>query len=370
MNSPSFSQVPGIWNGLAWALRQAPAGGGTRMALVWRMVWALLRHPLALRRWMAVVWELQARGLVADLPASFLRAVRPYVHRGQSVQDRVVQLTDHVDWLEAALQPEALRQLVSGVAVVLADLPPPRGYESMQLQLQRAPAHSPEGELLLTLTLLRDPKVHVSQPVDVAAVGFSCFRVEGKRCLVIGGVRGQRHPVLRLSPTEITQALHGWKAPVLMLRAMQELAQFWSLHLVGLDPASHPLHGWMRRLSPRDRDTAKRISDSYNALWKHFEAQRGPQGWMVLPPHSDDRLAATALSPEKRARQIRRADYWIRTSNLLRSEFRKVLQRPDPRAEARLTESVTIQGSFSGYESRSGEYVHSSVLDSGPASLL
>jgi uncharacterized protein VirK/YbjX len=360
-------KAPGIWQGIGWALASTP-GGATRLRLAARMAWALLRYPSALRRWMAMVWELQARGLVTDLSAEFLRAVRPYVHRGQSVQDRVVQLTDHADWLEGALQPVALRQLAAGQPVMLAQLQAPRGYESMRLQLQRAPAHSPEGELLLTLALHREAQVHVTQPVDVAAVAFSCFRVQGKRCLAIGGVRGQRHPVLRLSPQEITQALSGWKAPVLMLRVMQELAQYWDLHLIGLDPAWHPLHAWYYAASPRHREMAGRIASSHNMLWKHFDAQRGPGGWMVLPAHSDDRLAATALSPEKRARQIQRADYWIRTGNLLRTEFRGVLLRPDPRAELnRNTEAHTIQGMFSGYdESRHGE--PSSVLDSLPAS--
>jgi hypothetical protein len=120
-----------------------------------------------------------------------------------------------------------------------------------------------------------------------------------------------------------------------------------------------PLYAWYYAASPRHREMAGRIAGSHDMLWKHFDAQRGPGGWMVLPPHSDDRLAATALSPEKRARQIQRADYWIRTGNLLRVEFRNVLLRPDPRAElARQTESQTIQGMFSGYdESRHGDAV-------------
>ena len=48
---------------------------------------------------------------------------------------------------------------------------------------KRAPAHSHEGELLLTLALHREAQVHVTQPVDVAGVAFSCFRVLGKRWL-------------------------------------------------------------------------------------------------------------------------------------------------------------------------------------------
>lgn len=355
---------PGIWHAPGWAMN-VPAGG-PRLAL--RAAWALLRHPMALRRWMAVAWEMQSRGLLQDLSAEFMRAVRPGVHRGRSVQDRTVQLIDHVDWLDGALQPTALRMLAAGQPVTLADLPAPRGYQVMQLQLQRAPSHSPEGELLLTLVLQRDAEVRTGPPVDVAAVAFSCFRMQGKRCLAIGGVRGQRHPAQRLSAQELTQALQGWKAPVLMLRVMQELAQFWELHLIGLDPAWHMLNAWPYSLNARHRDTARRIADSHNALWTHFDAQRGPDGWMVLPPHSDDRLAATALSPEKRARQIQRADYWIRTANLLRAQLRNVLQRPDPRAELnRNTEAHTVQGMFSGYDdSRHG--TPSSVLDSLPAS--
>lgn len=362
MTPTSFHRPPGIWSGLSWAL----SAGGAPLAA--RMAWGLLRYPGALKRWMAVAWEMHERGLVPDLPAEFLRAVRPYAHRGPTVQDRAVQLTDHLDWLEGALQPTALRMLAAGQPVVLADLPAPRGYESMQLHLQRAPTHSPEGELLMLLVLQRSAEVRAAPPVDVAAVAFSCFRMQGKRCLAIGGVRGQRNPAQRLSAQEITQALQGWKAPVMMLRVMQELAQFWEVHLIGLDPAWHMLNGWPRTLKSRDRDTARRIAESHNALWTHFDAQRGPQGWMVLPPHSDDRLAATALSPEKRARQIQRADYWIRTGNLLRVQLRNVLQRPDPRAELnRNTEANTVHGMFSGYDdSRHG--TPSSVLDSLPNS--
>ena len=87
----------------------------------------------------------------------------------------------------------------------------------------------------------------------------------------------------------------------------QELAQYWGLHLIGLDRPG-TLHGPVQRLSGRNRDTARRISEAHTTLCGHiFAAQRGPVGWMLLPPHSDDRLEATALSPEKRARQIQRA---------------------------------------------------------------
>ncbi|MBX3654032.1 MAG: DUF535 family protein [Ramlibacter sp.] len=373
MDGVAYKQAPGVWRSVGWALRSPPGGGTSRTRLAARAVWASLRHHEALKRWMAVAFEQHSRGLASDLPALFLRALRPYVHRGQSARDRTVQLTDHVDWLESALQPAPLRQLASGQTVVLANLAAPRGYAHMRLELQRAPAHSPEGELLLSLTLQRDDSIKVMQPVDVAAVAFSVFRVQGKACLAIGGVRGQRHPVLRLSPVEITQALQGWKAPVLMLRVMQELASFWELHLIGLDPAWHPVQGWDYLLSKRHKEIARRIAESYTVLWEHFDAQRGPTGWVVLPPHSDDRLAATALSPEKRARQIQRADYWIRTGNQLRTEFRNVLQRPDPHARlGRLTESQTLQGHFSGYDTRQhgDEPQYPSVLESAPVSLL
>jgi hypothetical protein len=49
---------------------------------------------------------------------------------------------------------------------------------------------------------------------------------------------------------------------------------------------------------------------------------------MIIPLDSDEKLAATALSTEKRERQSRRADYWIRTRNSLRASFKQLLQRP------------------------------------------
>ena len=92
---------------------------------------------------------------------------------------------------------------------------------------------------------------------------------------------------------------------------------------------------------------------------------------MTLPSQSDDNLASVAQSPEKRARQIRRADYWIRTANMLRTEFHMLLQRADPvERMGRMTEAHTMQGEFSGYTGNASEFSASSVLDTGPGTLL
>ena len=367
--------VPGIWSGPVWALQSGLTGGGvSRAGLVWRAVAASVLHPRVMRRWMAVLAELHGRGIVIDLPAEYLRAVRPYVHRNTGTGTRVVQLVDHLDWMETAFMPAAFDMLVAGEAVVLADLPAPRGCDFMRLQLRRAPPQSPEGELLLSLTLQRSADVQQKAvPVDASVLALSRFRIDDVACLVIGGVRGQRTQ-LRLSPNEIGQALSGWKPAVMMVRVAQELARHWGLSLVGLDPASHRLQGWTWQLSKRHRDTSLRIYSSYDALWEHFHATKGPPGWVILPLNSDEKLEATALSPERRARQITRADYWLRVRNLLRARLRDVLQRPDREARlSRLTESQTIAGMQEGGEfdfQNSEDMVPSRVLETGPGSLL
>jgi uncharacterized protein VirK/YbjX len=372
--------MPGLWQGVTWARQRGNEGGGiSQTHLVARTVWATLTHGAALRRWMTVAFELKSRGVIDDLPGEYLRALRPYVHRGTGVNERVVQLIDHIDWVETAFHSWALEKITDGQPLVLADLKPPRGYEYMRLQLQRAPVQAPEGELLLTLALLRSPDVqHKAQPVEAAALIFSRFRIDGKGCLVIGGVRGQRDPVNRLSPVELNQALQGWKPSVLMVRVAQELARYWGLHLVGLDPGWHRLHAFPNRLGARAKENAKRIDASYDALWDHFDAHKGPSGWMVLPLNSDEKLAATALSPEKRERQTRRADYWIRTRKLLHAEFKALLQRPGREAQlSRVTESMgpgTVAPEDSYFDEEfleSGEdAVPSRVLETGPGSLI
>lgn len=379
MKSTSLHRVPGIWHGLFWALQRGGQGGGiSRLRLFWRTLVATVTHSRAMRRWMVVAYELHSRGIAPDLPAEYLRAVRPYVHRGTDTSSRVVQLIDHVDWLEAAFKPPAFEQLTSGKPLILAELPAPRGYEYMRLQLQQAPPQSPEGELVLTLTLQRTAEVQRrSQPVDAAALCFSRFRVDGTGCLVIGGVRGQRHPVLRVSPMEISQALYGWKPAVLMIRVAQELARSWGQHLIGLDPSSHRLQGWTYQLNSRHRETSLRIFNSYDALWEHFDAKKGPPGWMIIPLNSDEKLEATALSPEKRARQTRRADYWIRTRNSIRKQFHELLLRPGREGRlSRLTESETLSPpeedqdyDFGISDGDSDEMVPSRVLETGPANL-
>lgn len=368
-------RIPDIWQGLRWAMQPGAEGGGTsRRRLLWRTLKATLRDGKALRRWMAVAFELHSRQILHDLPGEYLRAVRPYVHRHTGCGERVVQLIDHMDWLESAFHPKAFEQIALGRPLVLAQLPPPRGCDFMRLQLQQAPPQSPEGELLLTLSLQRSADVqHKPQPVDAGVLAFSCFRVDGIGCLVIGGVRGQRHAIQRMSPTEIAQALQGWKPAVLMVRVAQELARYWGLHLVGLDPAAHRLRGWSYQWSKRYREGAQRIFASYDALWEHFEATNGPPGWVNVPLNSDEKLSAMALSPEKRERQTRRADYWIRTRNLLRMQFKLLLQRPGREARISRVTQVMDPGAMGGDDrdfQDSEDAVPSRVLESGPGTLL
>jgi uncharacterized protein VirK/YbjX len=371
----STHRVPGIWQGFRWALQPGAEGGGTsRARLGWRALRATLGYGKALRRWMSVVFELHSRAIVRDLPGEYLRAIRPYVHRGTGFAERVVQLTDHYDWLETAFYPKAFEKIASGGPLVLAELAPPHGYDFMRLQLQQASPQSPEGELLLTLSLQRSAELqHQPRPMDAGVLAFSRFRIDGIACLVIGGVRGQRHPVLRASPMEISQALQGWKPSVLMVRVAQELARHWGLRIVGLQPGAHRLHGWSYQWTRHSRDAGQRVYASLDALWQHFEAGNGPPGWMLVPPNSDEKLAATALSPEKRDRQTRRADYWIRTRNLLRVHFKQLLQRPDREAQlSRVTQALerdSVAGDDTDFPD-SEDMIPSRVLQTGPGTLL
>jgi uncharacterized protein VirK/YbjX len=379
-------RIPSIWNGLRWAWHPDAAGGGvSRGRMLWRALKATLGHAYMMQRWMQLVYELHSRGLVQDLPGEYLRAIRPSVHRHIGFTERVVQLIDHMDWQEGAFQRAAFEQIVSGQPLSVVELTAPRGYDFMRLLLQRAPLQSPEGDMLLSLVVQRSDDVqHKAQPMEVAVLAFSRFRIDEKPCLVIGGVRGQRHPVLRISPMELNQALQGWKPSVLLVRVAQELARFWQLHLIGLDPSAHRLHDWSYRWQARYRDTGHRIFASYDALWDHFDCKPGPLGWVVIPLNSDEKLAATALSPEKRARQTRRADYWIRTRNVMRLEFKRLLQRPTREARfSHLTETMDresmkarlnypdaepdIDDSFDSQDSE--DMVPSRVLETGPGEL-
>lgn len=334
---------------------------------------AALWHRKAMQRWMLVVSELHHRGIIRDVQGEYLRAVRPYVHRGVGFSDRVRQLVDHMDALEAAFQPAAFARIASGKPLVLLEMAPPPGYEFMRLQLRQSSVHSPEGELLLTLTLQRSAELQAkAAPLDAAVLAFSRFRIEGTACLVIGGVRGQRSAGQRISATELNQAMHGWKPSVLLVRVAQELARYWNLNLVGLDPAAHRLHGWSYRLSGRNRAAGEAIFASYRSLWDHFEARNGPTGWVILPLDADDKLAATALSPEKRMRQVRRADYWLRTRNALRAEMRRLLQHAAHQARlSRVTQALTPSGNvpLDDDEDTASDVIPSRVLETGPGNL-
>lgn len=373
--------IPGVWQGVGWAWRRGNERGGiTRAGLLRRALLATATHGAALRRWMTVVCELHSRGLIRDLHGEYLRALRPHVNLRTGVGERVVQLIDHADWMETAFHSWALERFAQHEPLVLAELAPPRGYEFLRLQLQRAAVQAPEGELLLVLALQRSADVqHKAVPIEAAALGFSRFRIEGHGCLVIGGVRGQRDPLHRLSQAELNQALQGWKPSVLLVRVMQELARYWGQKLVGLDPAAHRLQHWTYRMNERRRDAGKRVFAAYDALWTHFDAQPAAGGWVVLPANSDDKLEATALSPERRERQTRRADYWIRTRKALHAQMKALLQRPGKEAALeRVTQSlgpgtVAPEPDSSYFDEEfleSGEdQVPSRVLETGPGSL-
>jgi uncharacterized protein VirK/YbjX len=378
-NPASAQRLPGLWHAVAWAWRRGDEGGGiSRMRLVWRACIGTLTAGRALQRWMAVSFELHARGLVGDQPGEYLRAIRPHVNRHTDYTARVVQLIDHVDWLESAFKAPALESLLAGRELVLAELQPPRGYDFMRLQLRAAPVASPEGELVLTLVLQRSPDVqHKAMPLEAVALAFSVFRIEGMPCLAIGGVRGARHPVLRMSAVETSQALCGWKPSVLAVRVAQELARYWNLQLVGLNPSSHRLQGWTYQWQRRHREAAERIWSSYDALWDHFQASKGPPGWMVLPLHLDEKLAATALSPERRERQIRRADFWLRIVRRLKTDAEQLLTQPGREARlTRFTQSVQ-PSSWDGWGKSpigstlggDGFAVPSRALETGPGGL-
>jgi uncharacterized protein VirK/YbjX len=373
MTRRTSPRVPGIWQGVRWAMRPGAEGGGTsRTRLVWRAIAAAALHRKAMRRWMAVASELRSREVIQDLAGEYLRAVRPSVHGGVDYDERVVQLVDHMNWLETAFHPAAFAQITSGEPLVLLEMAAPPGWDYMQLQLQQAPVQSPEGDLLLSLTLQRSADLqHNPQPIDAGVLAFSRFRLEGTACLVIGGVRGQRDPSQRVGAAEIDQALHGWKPSVLLVRVAQELARFWGLTLIGLDPAAHRLQHWSYRWNRRHRETGQRIFGSYRALWDHFNASNGPHGWVIVPLESDDKLAATALSPERRARQSRRADFWLRTRTPLRAELRKFLQRAS--AVSRIERSTQSMGPTTRdsdfLESGGEDVIPSRVLETGPGIL-
>ena len=361
----------GLWRGVAWAW-----SGGAVLGL--RALGATLRHARPLRRWMGVVQDLAARGLVDDARREYVRALRPFVHRRTDVAERVAQLIDHIDWMESAFHPDAFERLARGQAVVLAELPPPRGFESFAVQLQRNLRQGPEGELLLRLVLRRAREVQPAAPeLEVAVIAFTRMRLQGLACLAIGGVRGPREPHARLSSAEVSQALHGWKAPVFIVRIAQELARWWGLNLVGLDPAWHRLQAWPHRWNPARRQAARRIYISYDALWEHFEARPGPAGWVRLPLQSDEKLEATARSPERRQRQTRRADFWIRTRHLLREGFRRQLVRQAPEtARGPVTQNLgpkTVAAEASAWDEadfqHSEEIVPSRSLDTGPGAI-
>src|SRR5690606_2729438 len=140
MSNPSPPRVPSVWRGLLWSWRRgSDGGGGPRSRLMWRALVGTTPWAGAMRRWPGAVSERHPPGLLNDPAGEYMRAVRPYVHRHTDYSARVLQLIDYVDWMESAFKPQALKKLLAGEDIVLAELQPPRGCDWMRLQLRRAP---------------------------------------------------------------------------------------------------------------------------------------------------------------------------------------------------------------------------------------
>lgn len=80
MAAASSNRMPGILSGVTWALSPASGSGMDRLQLALRAVRTALWHGKAMRRWMAMVFELRSRGIISGLPAEYLRAIRPHVN--------------------------------------------------------------------------------------------------------------------------------------------------------------------------------------------------------------------------------------------------------------------------------------------------
>ena len=193
--------MPGSGKALRWALQPGAEGGGTSRA---RLAWRALRAHVVARQGLA---PLDDRGVRAALARHRARPAGRIPARHPARRCAAAPGSASA-WSSSSSTPTGSRplpaarpssRLVSGAPLVLAELAPPRGYDFMRLQLEQAPPQSPEGELLLTLSLQRSADVqHKPQPMEAGVLCFSRFRVDGVGCLVIGGVRGQRHPVQRI----------------------------------------------------------------------------------------------------------------------------------------------------------------------------
>ena len=80
MATASSNRMPSIWSGISWALAPTSGDLSSRLQLAVRAFRAAAWHGRAMRRWMAMVFELRSRGVISELPDEYLRAVQPYVN--------------------------------------------------------------------------------------------------------------------------------------------------------------------------------------------------------------------------------------------------------------------------------------------------
>lgn len=191
----------------------------------------------------------------------------PYLSKKFTGSQKLDFLTHHYQFLEESFPFPTIEQIASrdGYTLCNVDLQE-TGILSLQL---RYSSFEKEGDLSITLVDLQTRE-------HICSVTFSVTRwTPENRELLIGGIQGHRFANEKARTIEITRGMFGLRPKALLVFAVQQFAQRWTIQRIRA--VSNDLHIY-RSLRKR-----REIAADYDLFWSECGGQKDASGMFDLP---------------------------------------------------------------------------------------
>ena len=275
-----------------------------------KLVVAFVRHPRAVRAWLALL-ERDPVLLRVDDARLLSKVTRPYLDQALSLPDRLRLLSGHYRWLHA----QGMGDLACAAHAAPLRLHGWCGKDGTDFELQLQAVHDGhrEGELSLSLRMEGRTLYTLTGLVDAEASGAPTF--------VVGRLQGEASQDAAERMRLATKALHGCRPASLLINAAAQwshaLGCAW-LELVG-NRQRIAINAWRRR----------RILADNERLWQEMGASLGCNGRWRLQSCAARELDLDGIPSRKRAEARRRQELLQALSDALHESMRRAVR---PRA--------------------------------------
>ena len=235
-----------------------------------------LCRPRLTAEWINFLNTPALQPIVRRHPYILSKPQRPYLHRRLRWGDRVAQLKAHYEFVTSHFSEQALMDIYTRKGFKIASLPwLDPGHFGLYLFYY---PHSKEGELSLAL-------VDQDTGGRLFRIAFSVTRPANQRPieLFIGGLQGCKPINKRELVVWLTRSLHGLRPKALLVFALQQLAQQWSISTIrAVGSKEHVYRCFGQRSN---------LLANYDEFWAECHGTLLPDGNFQIPVHPPTRDA-------------------------------------------------------------------------------